>query len=97
MFGIGFPELVVIVVLALLVLGPQRLPELARAIGRGMAELKRATQDLKDEMDEEVRKMDEAIEPGSHEKPSVGRGTPPPQETGQEARTPDGPAEGKTS
>lgn len=97
MFGIGFPELVVILVLALLVLGPQRLPELARAIGRGMAELKRATQDLKDEMDDEVRKMDEAIKPGSHEKSPVSRGTPTPQETGQEAGMPDKPAEGKTS
>ena len=97
MFGIGFPELVVIAVLALLVLGPQRLPELARAIGRGVAGLKRATQDLKDEMDDEVRKMDETIEPKSHEKSPVNRGTPPPQKTGPEVGTPDPPAEGKTS
>jgi sec-independent protein translocase protein TatA len=69
MFGIGFPELVVILVLALLVLGPQRLPELARALGRGLAELKRATQDLKDEMDAEVRKMDEEIQTRSHDQP----------------------------
>ena len=97
MFGIGFPELVVIVVLALLVLGPQRLPELARALGRGVAGLKRATQDLKDEMDDEVRKMDQAIEPRSHAKSPVGRGTPPPQATGQEAGMPDPPAGEKTS
>lgn len=77
MFGIGFPELIVILVLALLVIGPQRLPELARAIGRGVAELKRATQDLKDEMDAEVRKMDNAIEPASHEKSPGNSKTPP--------------------
>jgi sec-independent protein translocase protein TatA len=71
MFGIGFPELVVILVLALLVLGPQRLPEVARALGRGLAELKRATQGLKDEMDSEIRKMDEETEVRSHEGSSV--------------------------
>jgi Tat protein translocase TatB subunit len=78
MFGIGFPELVVILVLALLVLGPERLPELARALGRGLAELKRATQDLKDEMDAEVRKMDQEVEAKSHEVPPVVRQIPAP-------------------
>jgi sec-independent protein translocase protein TatA len=94
MFGIGLPELVVILVLALLVLGPQRLPELARAIGRGIGELKRATQDLKDEVDAEMRSMDEESEPKAHEAPADPLRIAPPktadEETGVPGRPPDG-------
>ncbi len=50
MFGIGFPELVVILVVALIVLGPERLPEVARALGKGLAELRRATSGLTEEL-----------------------------------------------
>ena len=49
MFGIGMPELLLILALALIVLGPKKLPELARALGKGMAELRRATDEIKDE------------------------------------------------
>ncbi|MFI5394495.1 MAG: Sec-independent protein translocase protein TatB [Candidatus Binatia bacterium] len=50
MFGIGTPELLVIFVVALIVLGPERLPEVARVLGRAMAELRRATSGLTDEL-----------------------------------------------
>jgi Tat protein translocase TatB subunit len=50
MFGIGAPELVVILVVALIVLGPERLPEVARALGKAMAELRRSTSGLTDEL-----------------------------------------------
>ena len=50
MFGIGAPELLVILVVALVVLGPKRLPEVARALGKAMAELRRATSGITDEL-----------------------------------------------
>jgi Tat protein translocase TatB subunit len=50
MFGIGVPELLVIMVVALVVLGPKRLPEVAKALGKGLAEFRRATADLTDEL-----------------------------------------------
>ena len=59
MFGIGFPELLLIMAIALIVVGPSRLPDLARALGRGYAEFKRATNELKEtfEQDETVKEI----------------------------------------
>jgi sec-independent protein translocase protein TatA len=59
MFGIGMPELVIIMVIALIVLGPQKLPELARSLGKGLAEFKRASSDFRRSMDEEARTAEE--------------------------------------
>ena len=55
MFGIGFPELLLVMALALIVIGPKKLPDIARALGRGFTEFKRATDDLKTTFQEEVR------------------------------------------
>ena len=54
MFGIGFPELIVILVLALIIIGPKNLPELGRSIGRGVAELRRMSEDLKGTIEEDL-------------------------------------------
>jgi Tat protein translocase TatB subunit len=51
MFGIGPTELIVILIIALLVIGPKKLPDLARTLGAGFAEFRRATSDITEELD----------------------------------------------
>jgi sec-independent protein translocase protein TatA len=70
MFGsLGFPELLIIFVIAVIVFGPSKLPELGRSLGRGIAEFKRATtepntvDDAKGAQDEPVRPATEAAAP----------------------------------
>lgn len=65
MFGsIGIPELVLIFVVALLVFGPKKLPEIGKSLGKGLAEFKRASDELKKTIEQE-------IEQGKHEVSSV--------------------------
>jgi sec-independent protein translocase protein TatB len=62
MFGIGTSELLVILVVALIVLGPKRLPEVARTLGKGLAELRRATSGLTDELYNARTLLEEEVE-----------------------------------
>lgn len=55
MFGLSFPELLIIAVLALVLLGADRLPEAARSLGKGLRELRRAGQEVKDQLEREVQ------------------------------------------
>ena len=54
MFGIGLPELLLIMVLALLVLGPERLPEMARMLGRAYAQLRRASEEFQNTIRQDI-------------------------------------------
>jgi sec-independent protein translocase protein TatA len=94
MFGIGMTELMVIFVIGLIVLGPKRLPDLARTLGRSLAEFRRTSADLRREfMDvaEEVKIDPEHLEGGS---PKRGASRPE-SETPAQAGQDEPPAEGR--
>jgi sec-independent protein translocase protein TatB len=63
MFGIGMPEMILILAVALIVIGPKKLPDLAKSLGKAMGEFKKATSDLKDSMqiDTELKDVKDAF------------------------------------
>lgn len=90
MFDIGFDEFLLIIVVALFVYGPDRLPDLARALGRGYAEFRRATNELKQTFDQDdtVREIKQEFHKAQHE---VLYGRPP----SSPPPTPPSPVEGE--
>lgn len=63
MFNIGMGEMIVVAVVALFVFGPGKLPEVARAFGKGLREFRKAMQDVADDLNaEEIREVKESIQ-----------------------------------
>jgi len=90
MFGLSFTEVLIIAVLALLLLGPDRLPDAMKTLGKGMRDLRKATEDLKDQVEREIYTADEdkkvsrpALVPPVPSGPVPGPAGPPPAATAE--------------
>ena len=70
--SIGMPELIIIFVIALIIFGPRKLPELGRSLGKSINEFKRASNELKNTLDEEIR-----VEEAAHRRAAARRLNPP--------------------
>jgi len=71
---IGVPELIIIFVVALIVFGPRKLPELGRSLGKGLAEFRRASNELRSTIEEQVRTIEQEPPPttqSSHDGPGT--------------------------
>lgn len=92
MFGIGFTELAIILVIALIAIGPEKLPDIMKVLGKAFGEFKKATEELKKTVDEtteevkevsgefeieEVMKLEEEKPEGGKEKGKSAAATPP--------------------
>ena len=62
MFGLGMPELLLIFVIALIVFGPKKLPDLGKSIGRAMAEFKKAQEEFQESVKSEMREVEKSAD-----------------------------------
>ncbi len=62
MWNLGFPEIVIIFIVALVIFGPRKLPELGRSLGKGLSEFKRASNELKRTWEDEVEAVKHEVE-----------------------------------
>ena len=94
MFGsIGMPELIIILTLALIIFGPRKLPELGRSLGKSLGEFKRASNELRNTLDEEIRLEEERT---SAQRAAAPPPPPPPPAAAADAEPSDPAAPGYT-
>ncbi len=78
MFGGGFLEIGFILFVAYLLFGPKKVPEIARTLGKGLGELRRASNELKNSLEEEIKNLDRPPESGSDTTSTYGHHDPEP-------------------
>ena len=72
--NLGFAEMLFLIILALLLFGPRKLPEIARTMGKFMAEFKKASSEFQGQIHEEIRKLElEEADPRKHIEPEVAK------------------------
>lgn len=72
--NLGFPEMVFVVILAFMLFGPKRLPEIARQLGKFVAEFKKASSDFQSQIHQEIRKLElEDADPRKHLEPEIAK------------------------
>ena len=89
MGNLGMPELLLIMIVALLVFGPKKLPELGKQLGRALGEFKRASNDLKRTLEEEVEKATQ-VEEASSKTPAASQPPAPAATAAPDVRPADG-------
>jgi TatA/E family protein of Tat protein translocase len=88
MFGsIGMPELIIILVIALIIFGPRKLPELGRSLGRSINEFKKASNELRSTLEEEIRVEDQKDRVTAAASATPPAATPPPVDATTVSRT----------
>lgn len=76
MGNLGMPELIMIMVLALLLFGPKKLPEIGKQVGKALGEFKRASNDLKRTIEDEMEKASDAVKIDDPPKAEPEKGAP---------------------
>lgn len=71
MFGLGFGELMVIMLIALIFIGPKKLPELAKGLGKGLREFQNATKGFSEQLDQAKREIADAAQEETHKVPDA--------------------------
>jgi TatA/E family protein of Tat protein translocase len=88
MFNIGFPELLIILAIALIIFGPNKLPELAKGLGRAMREFKKATEEVKESFEAETRDLNELKDVITEENLLANLAEEPPKDSEATTETP---------